>query len=174
MKLKYIQAQKNKSQNGFSLLESMIASMVSLIFMSLGANFVLAANIQKVVAKRNITMSNFIQSDLEGIKYQANLIAKDNTNAKCAPTNVWQGYGGALKDKLLSTASTSNAASDSTTTVKVLNHDYTMTRTLGAISTADPSILPISYTFTRAGATAIEHQLYIELIPNAAFTCPST
>jgi Tfp pilus assembly protein PilV len=173
MKFKFSQGSNPKSQQGFSLLEATIASMVSLVFMSLGANLVLAANIQKIVAKRSVAMNNFIQSDLDAIKYQSNLIAQDSTNAKCTPTNAWQGYGGALKDKLRATATTNNTAVANTATVKILNQDYTMTRTLEAISTTDPSILPISYKFTRAGLPTIEHQLYVELMPNVAFTCPS-
>jgi Tfp pilus assembly protein PilV len=172
MKFKFSRGSKTTSEQGFSLLEATIASMVSLVFMSLGANLVLAANIQKIVAKRSVAMNNVIQSDLEAIKYQANLIAKDSTNAKCTPTNAWQGYGGALKDKLLSTPATSNAVVASTTTVKILNRDYTMTRTLEAIPTNDPNILPISYKFTAAGSTATEHQLYIELMPKIVFNCP--
>jgi Tfp pilus assembly protein PilV len=170
MKFKFSRGSKTTSEQGFSLLEATIASMVSLVFMSLGANLVLAANIQKVVAKRSVAMNNVIQSDIEAIKYQANLIAKNDT--KCNVTNVWQGYGGALKDKLLSTSATSNAVVASTTTVKILNRDYTMTRTLEAIPTADSNILPISYQFTAAGSTAIEHQLYVELMPKIAFNCP--
>jgi prepilin-type N-terminal cleavage/methylation domain-containing protein len=161
MKFKFIQGAKAKSQQGFTLLETMTAAMISLVFLSLGANLVLAANLQKVVAKRNISMSNFIQSDLEGIKYQSNLIAKDNT--KCSPVDVANGYAGALQAKVGTTVSS---------TVKILNQNYTMTRSIGTIT--NPRILPISYTFNRSGSTTSDYQLYIELIPNAAFTCPSS
>jgi type II secretory pathway pseudopilin PulG len=174
MKLKFSQGSKTTSQQGFSMLETMVAALVSLIFMSLGANLVLAANLQKVVAKRNIAMNNFIQSDLEAIKYQANFIAQDNS--KCSPTNVWQGYGGALKDKVLNSTSANNNAVNTTNTVQILNQSYTMTRTIEAISSTNnrSSILPIYYTFRRTGASATstpDHQLYVELIPNAALVC---
>jgi type II secretory pathway pseudopilin PulG len=161
MKVKFVRVRSNKQQEGFTLIETVMASMVSLLFLSLGANLVLAANIQKIVAQRNITMSNFIQSDLEVIKYQANLLALDNT--KCNPGNAEHGYAGALKDKL---------GSNPPVTMKISGHDYTMNRSIENIT--DANILPISYKFTRNRSTTSEHQLYIEIIPNAAFTCPST
>lgn len=198
MKLKFSQGANINSQQGFSMLETMAAALVSLVFMSLGANLVLAANLHKVVAKRNVAMSNYIQSDIEAIKYQANSIAKDITN-RCpstAPTNaaaaavlVQGGYGDALKDKLLTTAITGNTAQSSTTTVKILNQDYEMTRTLEPIRAITiaaltapnnivpkPHSLPISYEFRRkepGKIMAIEYQMYIEITPNAALECPA-
>jgi Tfp pilus assembly protein PilV len=186
MKFNFSQGSKTKPQQGFSLLEATIASMISLVFMSLGANLVLAANIHKIVAKRSVTMNNFIQSDLDAIKYQANLVAQNNTKCNAGDKNgdgsiispelpVWQGYGGALKDKLLATAATTNNVVASTTTVKIINQDYTMTRTLEAIPGTDPNIMPISYKFTRdTTPNIIEHQLYVELMPNIALTCPAS
>ena len=165
MKLKFIQGCKNESQQqGFSMLETLMASMISLVFLSLGANLILAANMHKIVAKTNIAMNNFIQSDLEGVKYQANLLTKDND--KCNPTDVTNGYAGVLKTKLGVTTPVNLTTS---------NRNYTMTRTIGTITNS--RILPISYVFTRNPTPlgqAPEHQLYIEMIPNAAFTCPST
>jgi type II secretory pathway pseudopilin PulG len=179
MKFKFSQGGKTKSQQGFSMLETMVAALVSLIFMSLGANLVLAANLQKVIAKRGITMNNFIQSDLEVIKYQSNLIAKDPNMCASKATvkaNPQLGFAGALRNKLRPSANpaTTNAIDSNdttTTTVKILNQNYTMTRTLGTIPTNDSGILPISYEFTRTGSPTVEHQLYVELIPNAVFSC---
>ncbi len=161
MKLKFIQGRKTTSQQGFSMLETMMASMISLVFLSLGANLILAANIHKIVSKRNIVMNNFIQSDLEGVKYQANLLARND--AKCSPSVATTGYAGDLQTKL-------GVATPVKLSMSGLN--YTMTRTIGTIT--NPRILPISYKFTRDSSSAIEHQLYIEIIPNAAFTCPPT
>jgi type II secretory pathway pseudopilin PulG len=176
MKLKLIQGSKTNSQQGFSLLEAMIASMVSLTFLSLGANLVLASNLQKIVAKRNIAMNNFIQSDLDGIKYQANILAKADAACKSTSSNpsAWtatNGYAVALKNKI--------AQPTSPLEMKIMGQDYKMIRTLGPVRDQDPNILPISYEFIRYEPTdsrvqESKYKLYTEIIPNAAFTCPAT
>jgi prepilin-type N-terminal cleavage/methylation domain-containing protein len=179
MKFKFSQGSKTKSQQGFSMLETMIAALISLIFMSLGANLVLAANLQKVVAKRSVAMNNFIQSDVEAIKYQSNLIAKNPDMCASKSTvqaNPQLGYAGALRNKFRpSTAQTTTNTIDTndttTTTVKILNQNYTMTRTLGPIPSSHSGILPISYQFKRTGYTPIEHELYVEVLMNAVFSC---
>ena len=159
MKLASCTNKINTDRQGFSLFETVIAAMISLTFISLGGNLVLTANLYKVVAKKNQAMTVIIQSDLDGIKDRASKIAKDDL--KCNPTDVNTGYANDLKSKI-----GTNPQID----VPILKNDYTMTRTIDPIANAD--ILPISYLFTRKGFTTPEYNLNIQIIPNAAFTCP--
>ena len=161
MKLALCTNKINTAQQGFSLFETVIAAMISLTFISLGGNLVLTANLYKVVAKKNQAMTVLIQSDLDGIKDRASKIAKGDSDIKCNPANVNNGYANDLKSKLAT-----NAPID----VQILKNNYTMTRTIDPIANAD--ILPISYLFTRQGFTTPEYNLNIQIIPNAAFTCP--
>ena len=157
MKLALCTNKINTDRQGFSLFETVIAAMISLTFISLGGNLVLTANLYKVAAKKNQAMTVLIQSDLDGIKDRASKIIKDDL--KC--NNVNNGYANDLKSKI---------GTDALIKVQILKNDYTMTRTIDPIANAD--ILPISYLFTRQGFTTPEYDLNIQIIPNAAFTCP--
>jgi type II secretory pathway pseudopilin PulG len=168
MKYNFCRVPKNKSQAGFSMLESVIAAMVSLIFISLGANLVLAANVQKIVAKRNTLMNDFVQSDLDGIRYQASILAADPT--KCPLTldptldlNRANGYAAALQNRI---------GADAPIAVKVMNRDYIMSRTT-SISVDDSRLMTVSYTFTYgSGANAkVDYRLYTEVLPIVSRTC---
>lgn len=160
MKLALCTNKINTAQQGFSLFETVIAAMISLTFISLGGNLVLTANLYKVVAKKNQAMTVLIQSDLDGIKDRASKIIKDDRN-KCNQTDLNKGYANDLKSKL---------GTNAPINVQILKNNYTMTRTIDPIANAD--ILPISYLFTRQGFTTPEYDLNIQIIPNAAFTCP--
>ena len=159
MKLALCTNKINTDRQGFSLFEAVIAVMISLTFISLGGNLVLTANLYKVVAKKNQAMTVLIQSDLDGIKDRASKIIKDDS--KCNQTNVNNGYANDLKSKI---------GTNAPINVQILKNNYTMTRTIDPIANAD--ILPISYLFTRQGFTTPEYDLNIQIIPNAAFTCP--
>ena len=159
MKLALCTNKINTAQQGFSLFETVIAAMISLTFISLGGNLVLTANLYKVVAKKNQAMTVLIQSDLDGIKDRASKIIK--ADGKCNQTNVNNGYANDLRSKL---------GTNAPINVQILKNNYTMTRTIDPIANAD--ILPISYLFTRQGFTTPEYNLNIQIIPNAAFTCP--
>ena len=159
MKLASCTNKINTDRQGFSLFEAVIAVMISLTFISLGGNLVLTANLYKVAAKKNQAMTVLIQSDLDGIKDRASKIIKDDS--KCNQTNVNNGYANDLKSKI---------GTNAPINVQILKNNYTMTRTIDPIANAD--ILPISYLFTRQGFTTPEYNLNIQIIPNAAFTCP--
>ena len=159
MKLASCTNKINTDRQGFSLFETVIAAMISLTFISLGGNLVLTANLYKVAAKKNQAMTVLIQSDLDGIKDRASKIIKDDS--KCNQTDVNNGYANDLKSKI---------GTNAPINVQILKNNYTMTRTIDPIANAD--ILPISYLFTRQGFTTPEYDLNIQIIPNAAFTCP--
>jgi type II secretory pathway pseudopilin PulG len=163
MKLKKIAATlSNNPQQGFSLFETVVAAMISILFVSLGANLVLSANMYKVVAKKNEAMNSLIQSDVDGIKYQAQILQK--STSLCTT-----GYGSPLKTAL--------GTDVKRTDVKILGNTYILTRTLEAIPTDNKDILPISYTFqekpkdSTSTAPPSEYNLHIEIIPNAALSC---
>ena len=145
------------------MLESAVAAMVSLIFMSMGANLVIAANLQKIVAKRNIAMNNYVQSDLDGIKYQAKILDKNDGYCTNTTTSA-NGYAAALKAQL---------GADGSTNIKVMDRTYTMTRTT-TVSDTDHRILKIAYNFTHGSDTTSQFSLYTELMPTEAASCKPT
>lgn len=177
MKRKFVVIRKNNFQQGFGLLETMAAALLSLLFVSMGANLVLTANIYKVMAKRTDTMNSLIRADVESIKYQSSQLT-DNADM-CKHTKLKDGYAWALKDKLGVDSGSTNVK---TTSPKILGSTYTMTRTI-ALDEADkdrnpesspkidPNILPINYSFTLQGSPKSEYDLTVKVIPNAALNC---
>jgi Tfp pilus assembly protein PilV len=171
MKLKSLAPKPNKSQRGFTIVETMTGAMISFLFLGLGANLVLVANVQKVVAKKNFAMNSAIETDMESIQYQANQIAKDNT--KCNPSVATAGYAAALREQLGGDNTGINDV-ETTSTLKILNHNYVMTRTIEPIDLVDSlktNVLPVSYQFKRADSGQVDYTLYVEIIPAAALTC---
>jgi prepilin-type N-terminal cleavage/methylation domain-containing protein len=98
-------------------------------------------------------------------------------------------YGLALKTALLTTPTrvaesrttdTVATSSTSTTASKIGNDgdSYRVTRRLGVPTTSNPNILPIEYTIKRlvngVESNKLDYSVYTEVIPNAAFQCPST
>jgi prepilin-type N-terminal cleavage/methylation domain-containing protein len=104
-------------------------------------------------------------------------------------TNNCAEYGRALKTALLTTPTrvaesrttdTVATSSTSTTASKIGNDgdSYRVTRRLGVPTTSNPNILPIEYTIKRlvngVESNKLDYSVYTEVIPNAAFQCPST
>jgi type II secretory pathway pseudopilin PulG len=158
MKYLFYTINLDRAKLGFTLIEVITGMMIAIITVSVTANLFVAANIYKVVAKKNAAMKSLIQSDLEIVRSQSNLLPQDDT--KCN-ANLNTGYANAL--------STSLVAINSTATI--VNNTYTITRTIHPI--IDPNILPISYQVTGQGNTNLEYSIYTEVIPNAVFKCPS-
>lgn len=177
MKFKFIVMKKDNLQQGFGLLETMSAALLSLLFVSMGANLVLTANLYKIVAKRTDAMNSLIRADVESIKYQSSQLT-DNAEM-CKHTKLGDGYAWALKDKLGADTGSKNVK---TTTLKILGSTYKMTRTIGldeadkdrnpeSSPKIDPNILPIDYSFTLQGYSKSEYDLTVKVIPNAALNC---
>ncbi len=201
IKINIINMKKSQSQQGFGLLETTAAAMLSLLFVSMGANLVLTANIYKIKAKRDDVMNSLIRADIESIKYQSTRIQNDTSSPslnKCSPADLQNGFAGALKERI-GTDSTLTAAQRAviiatgtaaqkaamiatektkTTTIKVLGRNYILKREADSI--VDSDILPISYTFAAQAPPdktqaemPIEYNLTVQIIPNAALKCPS-
>lgn len=172
MKIKFITTQKNPTQEGFGLLETTAAAMLSLLFVSMGANLVLTANLYKIKAKRNDVMNSLIRADIESVKYQSTKIK--STLPRCNTSILEDGFAGELKGKI--GADSTADLTIKTTTVKILGHKYVLTRKTNPIT--DKDILPISYSFaaeapsgTTQAEMPIEYELPTRVIPNASLNC---
>ena len=164
MKLALCTNKINTARQGFSLFETVIAAMISLMFISLGGNLVLTANLYKVKAKRTDVMNSLIRADIESIKYRS---TKQNDIAKCLATkaNPANGFASELSGKI--GADSSNTG---TTTTRILGRNYILTRVANSIT--DPNILPLSYSFAAQGSSQSEYDLTVQIISNASLQCP--
>ena len=183
MKIKFT-TRKNHVQEGFGLLEALAASLLSLLFVGIGANLVLTANLYKVKAKRNEVMDSLIRADIESIKYQSTKLQR--TATKCAPITLGVGFAWELRGNVIGNplASASNIKE---TTIKILGLNYILKRTiyldgdptkvLKDNPTINPNILPIGYSFARekdlgeTGNPPSEYDLAIQIIPNESLKC---
>lgn len=177
MKIKSIATQRNYAQQGFGLFETTIAAMLSILFVSMGANLVLTANIYKIKAKRNDAMNSLIRADIESIKYQSTKL--QSTPLKCDPPKLSDGFAWELKGNIGADPTTPNIKK---TTMKILGRNYILTREIGLadadanrnLKTApiiDPDILPIGYSFAAEGSSQSEYNLTVQIIPNASLKC---
>ena len=191
MKTKFIKTEKKQTQTGFGLLETTAAAMLSLLFVSMGANLVLTANLYKIKAKRNDVMNSLIRADVESIKYQSTKL--QGTSKKCNPKKLRDSFAWELKNSI---------GTNSLTTVRILGNKYILTRTINLDTNGnknlktnlpidlpidpandlliDPDILPISYEFTRkkdpdepvsTSPSESEYDLTVQIIPNASLQC---
>ena len=189
MKTKFIKIKKKQTQAGFGLLETTAAAMLSLLFVSMGANLVLTANLYKIKAKRNDVMNSLIRADVESIKYQSTKL--QSTPTKCSAdqsdtAKLSDGFAWALKTNIGVNSATPNIK---TTTTKILGRNYILTRTIDLVAdrsmasitninpVIDPDILPISYSFARQQelgeivTPSSEYNLSVQIIPNESLKC---
>ncbi len=181
MKTKFIKIKKKQTQAGFGLLETTAAAMLSLLFVSMGANLVLTANLYKIKAKRNDVMNSLIRADVESIKYQSTKL--QSTPTKCSAdqsdtAKLSDGFAWELKGNVGADPTTPNIKQ---TTMKILGRNYILKRTIDLTDadadknpktfSIDPDILPISYSFAAEGSSEPEYKLTVQIIPNASLKC---
>ena len=181
MKIKFITPKKSQIQQGFGLFETTAAAMLSLLFVSMGANVVLTANLYKIKAKRNDVMNSLIRADIESIKYQSTKLQSTPTKCSADKSNTAKlsdGFAWELKRNIGADPTTPNIKK---TTIKILGRNYILTRTIDLAdadannnpkaSSIDPDILPISYSFAAEGSPQSEYNLTVQIIPNASLKC---
>lgn len=156
-----------RSSGGFTLIEVIAGMLIATLTFSVTANLVVMANLYKVASKKNAVMKSLVQSDLEVVRAQAN--ALPSNNALCSGTTS-AGYASALRNAVASSASSTNPNANLASAV-VVNEQYRVNRTFNTIT--DPNILPITYQVTNTRGKSQNFSLYIEVIPNAVFQCPS-
>ena len=181
MKINIINTKKSPDQQGFGLLETTAAAMISILFVSMGANLVLTANIYKIKAKRNDVMNSLIRADIESIKYQSTKL--QSTATKCSAdksdtAKLSDGFAWELKSNVGADLATPNIKK---TTVKILGRNYILTRKIELADadadknpkafSIDPDILPIGYSFAAEGSPQAEYNLTVQIIPNASLKC---
>ena len=172
-------AQTNKSENGFSLMEVLVSIFVLSGFFLGTLQASVYATLMRVQAQDKQEMTNWIQLDVEQIRYQAFILDNPNPtpdgNFGSLPTvsssdacDTSQ-YGKRLEELIDETYLASS-------TVTIDNKSYDVTRTY----TSTNNILQITYNvnyanthprYKGAGADNTVSGLSTEVLPNASFTC---
>lgn len=154
---------KKNQEKGFTILEVLVTILVISGFLLGSLQAIVIATVFRVQAQDKQEAANWVQQDLELIRYQAFVL--DNGTAVTATCT--SGYASALNTQIGSI----------TNPVGINNRNYSVTRT----PTSNSNILTINYTVNYAsghprfksasGADNTVTTLSTEVIPNAALDC---
>lgn len=153
---------------GFTLIEVLVAILVSSAFIGVVMQLMVSAIALKVTARQRSEIINWIQEDLEAVRYQAGIVPQDNT--KCnSPSPYTNGYAAALQTVI-------GGANPTLPTRTFYNRPFQMTRVSSYTTSSNPNkILNLDYevtpVVTSPNFTPIK--LRAEVMPDAAFKCPS-
>ncbi|BAQ63629.1 hypothetical protein GM3709_394 [Geminocystis sp. NIES-3709] len=164
---------KGKKQGGFSVLEVLVTILVLSGFLLGSLQATVLATLLRVQAQDKQDAANWLQQDLELVRYQAFLLDNPTEASGLTPTkaNACSGstYGQRLQDFI-------DGVYASTATVTVNTKSYNVTRTY----TNSGNILRIAYLveygtthprYKGSGANNTLAELSTEVIPNAALSC---
>lgn len=147
-----LETKSSQQEHGFTLTEVLVAILITSVFVATAMQAVVVAAVMRVKAKRSAEATTWIQQDLENVKSSAATLAEDPS--KCNT------YGTYLQNNLPSF--------DATKTIS--GKSFTLSRS------PNPSnnILQLTYTVTPQDDTnSSVASIYTEIIPDAAFKCPS-
>lgn len=154
-----------EQQQGFTLIEVLVAILVITGFIGVVMQVMVSAIAFQVVARQRSEITNWIQEDLEAVRYQASIVPQDNT--KCNPPNSANGYAASLQTIV-------GGANPTLPTRVFYNRTFQMTRQAAYTTSSNPNkILNLDYTVipvdTSSDFTPIS--LRAEVVPDAALKC---
>jgi Tfp pilus assembly protein PilV len=171
------------AEGGFSLLEVLVTILVITGFLLGSLQATVLATLLRVQALDKEEASNWVQQDLELIRFEAFELDKDTsdtdtdgdteeyiTQTATPNTSNCNTYGNYLQTDI-------STPHPSTASITIDNKDYAVTRTYTASANLLQVEYSIEYTSTHPrykGATADNEvtSLSTEVIPNAALSCP--
>ena len=174
----FIFSKKNtNTQDGFTIMEALVSILALSIFFLGALQTVVLASFLRVQAADKQETIDWVQQDLELIRYEAFIL---DSGAPDATTCTNSTYGTRLRDNVLladNYSPTGEDFSDDPTTITIENKDYTITRTY----TPSDNILQITYSISydsthprHKGGTATDNEittLSTEVLPNEALNC---
>ena len=153
-------SQTYKQQEGFTLIEVLAGIIMSTIFVLITSQAIALSVVFRVKAQRQAEALNWIQEDLEEVKFRSLL----SLTATCDSTAEADGFAQALITDLNDNAAVASPRA-------LLNRSYSMTRTLEVFDLAPYNLMTISYSVTDPDGGQELATLYTEVIPDAALQC---
>jgi type II secretory pathway pseudopilin PulG len=141
-----------KPEEGFSILEVLVTALITVFFLLGALQAITLATLLRVKAQIKTEAVNWINSDLEEIKYRAYLLDFDtSTNTHTPDTSPGEvcdtnTYATRLRSNLTGTSPTFPASG---TTVSLFNRTYQLSRTY----TANDNVLQIRWQIWDEGGT---------------------
>lgn len=159
------QKKPNNTNDGFTLIEVLAGMIMATIFVLITSQAIAISAVFRVRAQREAEAVNWIQENLEDVKYVALL---NLPGAQCKPTTTVNGYAQALINQI--NTSTSDASFSSPRAL--LNKSYTMRRTVSVSPNSTFfRLMTVSYAVVNPDGGAVIADLYTEVIPDAALQC---
>jgi hypothetical protein len=153
---------------GFSLVEILVASCISAIFGCLVFQGIGLASIIQARAIQKAEVAGWVRDDLENLRHQAaNLAFNKNF---CAPTDAGNGWAAALVGAM---GGEQNLQLPTLNLVSTTGRNFQVVRQT-EIGAAPYNLLSLRYQVQpiEGNSTPI-YEFYTEVIPDAAFQCPS-
>jgi prepilin-type N-terminal cleavage/methylation domain-containing protein len=164
---------RSKRQNatdGFTLVEVLVAVLLTLIFTAVAMQAMVMATAIKVRGDETSEATNWIQQDLETVKSSADALDYTSGSYVTTSTLCTGGTTGGYANRLQ--AQSSIGASTTTPQTSALGgRSYNLVRTTN-VKTANT--LAVNYNVYRASDTAGTSSIatfYSEVIPGASFSC---
>jgi len=157
-----------KQEQGFTLVEVLIAILIATIFVTLAMQAVVIAALFKARAKQYAEATTWIQENSEFVRYRASEYEKSASpySSKCSATTATDGFAAGLLTDIGGTPYTSSKT--------ISGKGFTLTRTGDYTNSSDPyKIIKIDYTVAPSDGGSAIASLHTEVIPNAAFNCPA-
>jgi prepilin-type N-terminal cleavage/methylation domain-containing protein len=146
----------DKPSAGFSLMEVLASILLMSLLISVALQTMVSAVALKVGGNKVSHSQNWIQADLEAVRFVASKIPVEPSRCR----NLDRGYALAIKEALGTGTPTQTFSSDG------VNYQLQRQLTIGS----DPSVLVVEYTVVPDTGAAIT-TLRTEVIPDAAFDC---
>lgn len=151
---------QSNQQSGFTIIEILVGIIMATIFVLITSQAIAISAVFRVRAQREAEAVNWIQEDLENIKFAS----LGNLTATCDATTTTAGYGQTLINNV-----TANYPLTSSRTL--LNKSYSMSRTLAVYNSAPFRLMTVSYSVSDPESGKVISTLYTEVIPDAALNC---
>lgn len=164
---------------GFSLVEVMMGMLITLGFLSVAMQTMVASTAIKVRSQDRGEATAWIQEDLETVRAAATSLDASGTTytadtTRCSATTEATGYADDLRDTIRGVNIASNSDANNTQTFSrnsaLNNRPFTMTRVMSASTTAPYTTLSVTYTVRNSSNTILASS-YGEVVPVAAMTC---
>ncbi len=166
-------------ERGYSLTEVLVGMLILFSTATSALQAMVTTIALKVKAQETTEAINWVQEDLENIRYLASQLDFDgstytaNSN-RCSATDEGSGYADLLRDDIqgleVSNNSDPNNAEVINKNSRLENRSYRLTRTTSVADTSPYNILQLSYTVASSDGSPVLSQ-YVEVIPDVTFAC---
>lgn len=179
LKLQLLILKNFKTESGFTMMEVLIAIIIALCFVAVSLQAMVLATAFRVKAQEKQVANQLIQQDIENINAIAGLVPANTS--KCSAASYSYGYAKYLWDSYVSGTAYSSYSYQAVPSRYLLNNNQGkklgLNRTINTNDNPPNQALRISYEVKELDSSnnftgnAIATD-YLEVIPNAALSCP--